>query len=124
MRGLLIPWRVERLIAMSRHATDLVKIFPDHKKYNIEFINADIATTTEIPKADYVIHAAASTDLRDYLSKPESEKTTFRPVLIIIANLHSCFISIVKSSTQVQVQFMVYNQKLLKKCQSKASPTI
>lgn len=78
MRGLLKPWRVERLIAMSRHATDLVSTFPEHKAYNIEFINADIATETEIPQADYVIHAAASTDLRDYLSKPVSEKNNIQ----------------------------------------------
>lgn len=78
MRGLLKPWRIKRLIAMSRHATDLISIFPEHRIYNIEFVNADIATTTEMPQADYVIHAAASTDLRDYLSKPESEKNNIQ----------------------------------------------
>jgi len=74
VRGLLNPWNVSNLILMARRADRLVEEVPHLIVDGVELLSADITTTKTIPRADYVIHAAASTDIRDYLSKPEQEK--------------------------------------------------
>lgn len=73
-RKLLDPWRVGKVIVMSRNAERLHESAPSLIGKNVEFYSADITKTDFLPVADYVIHAAASTDVRDYLLKPEEEK--------------------------------------------------
>lgn len=73
-RGLLDEWKVDRVIAMSRHAEQLSKVAPELVDERVELLNADIGYTDWLPSADYVIHAAASTDERNYLSRPEAER--------------------------------------------------
>ena len=73
-RGGLEDWGIDRLIAMSRHADRLKNVAPQLLDNRVQLINADIGTVDSLPSADYVIHAAASTDARDYLAKPESER--------------------------------------------------
>lgn len=74
LRGLLIPWDVTNVIVMSRNAHLLQNEAPELVTKDIKLISADITSCKIIPYADYVIHAAASTDVRDYISKPEAEK--------------------------------------------------
>jgi dTDP-glucose 4,6-dehydratase len=73
-RGLLRPWDVAYIIVMSRNAQVLQHEAPQLISKNVTLLSADITTTDSLPYADFVIHAAASTDVRDYLSQPENEK--------------------------------------------------
>ena len=73
-RNLLAPWHISKVIVISRNATKLLHDTPDLVGPNIELYSADITNTEGLPLADYVIHAAASTDVRNYLSSPEDEK--------------------------------------------------
>lgn len=73
-RGQLAQWGVERIIAMSRNADRLLTEAPELLDDRVELLNADIGTSDWLPSADYVIHAAASTDARNYLAQPEEER--------------------------------------------------
>ena len=73
-RNLLAPWHISKVIVMSRSANKLLQDTPDLVGPNVELYSADITNTECLPFADYVIHAAASTDVRNYLSSPEDEK--------------------------------------------------
>lgn len=67
-------WGVDKVIVMSRHADQLRHLAPQLLDSRVELVTADIGAVESLPAADYVIHAAASTDARNYLSKPEAEK--------------------------------------------------
>lgn len=73
-RGLLTPWNIDKVIAMSRNAEALHSNAPELIIKGVELFNGDIATMDYIPEADYVIHAAASTDASRYLSQGVKEK--------------------------------------------------
>lgn len=73
-RGQLDEWGINRIIAMSRNAQRLRAEAPELLDERVELLNADIGTTEWLPSADYVIHAAASTDARNYLGQPEAER--------------------------------------------------
>lgn len=86
-RGLLEPWRVNKIIVMARNATVTLKNYPELiqpevancgvpnlENRVVELLDSDICTCTSLPFAEYVIHAAASTDARNYLTRAESEK--------------------------------------------------
>lgn len=73
-RGGLERWGIERVIAMSRNAENLRKEAPKLISSGVELYSDDITTTTTLPKADIVIHAAASTDAAKYLSCPLQEQ--------------------------------------------------
>jgi len=86
-RDLLEPWGIKKVIVMARNATTTLKNYPElicpsnispKKKGGsnrvVELLDADICTCTLLPFAEYVIHAAASTDARDYLSGPQIER--------------------------------------------------
>ncbi len=73
-RNLLAPWHISKVIVMSRSANKLLQDTPNLVGQNVELYSADITNAECLPFADYVIHAAASTDVRNYLSSPEDEK--------------------------------------------------
>ena len=73
-RGGLKTWGVKRVIAMSRNAESLRKEAPQLISSGVELHSADITTTSRLPAADIVIHAAASTDAARYLSRPLEEQ--------------------------------------------------
>ncbi|WP_020168563.1 MULTISPECIES: NAD-dependent epimerase/dehydratase family protein [Methylotenera] len=73
-RGLLEPWQIAKVIVMSRNTQVLKTEAPQLLNANVELLSADITTTDFLPNADYVIHAAASTDVRNYITQPETEK--------------------------------------------------
>lgn len=73
-RGLLSPWGIDLIYVFARNADRLKAETPELMDPSIKLVNGDIATCKEIPIADYVIHAAASTDAANYLSQPEVEK--------------------------------------------------
>lgn len=77
-RGGLALWGIERIVVMARHADRLRDIAPHLLDHRIQLLSADIGTAESLPFADYVIHAAASTDARDYLARPQQEKNNIQ----------------------------------------------
>jgi nucleoside-diphosphate-sugar epimerase len=73
-RGGLEPWIIDRIIVMSRNAERLSSEAPSLLSTKVELISADISHTDYLPQADFVIHAAASSDARNYLARPLEEK--------------------------------------------------
>ncbi len=73
-RGELKRWNIGNIVVISRHAEQLKILAPHLLDDRIELINLDICKADVLPKADYVIHAASSTDARNYLHQPEIEK--------------------------------------------------
>ena len=73
-RGLLSPWNIDKVIAMSRNATKLEFKHPELILDTVELLDGDISTVNFLPKSDYVIHAAASTNVSRYLRHNEEEK--------------------------------------------------
>lgn len=74
LRGSLNSWGIDSVSILARNADGICKQFPELIDSSIKLINADIATCHELPSADYVIHAAASTDASNYLARPDIEK--------------------------------------------------
>ena len=73
-RGGLEKWGIESILAMSRNSESLRKEAPQLISSKVELYSADITTTATLPRADIVIHAAASTDAAKYLSRPLEEQ--------------------------------------------------
>jgi nucleoside-diphosphate-sugar epimerase len=73
-RGLLEPWSIDHIKVLARSASHLVATNPDLISKKVSLYDLDITRCTELPFADYVIHAAASTDVRNYLSRPKEER--------------------------------------------------
>jgi nucleoside-diphosphate-sugar epimerase len=73
-RGKLSPWNIDKVISMSRSARRLTLEAPELVRGNVELVELDIATTNYLPDADYVIHAAASTDARNYINAGDKER--------------------------------------------------
>ena len=73
-RGILDFWGVDRIFVVARNASRLNISHRDLINNSIQLIDADISTCQELPNADYVIHAAASTDGAKYLHRPAQER--------------------------------------------------
>jgi nucleoside-diphosphate-sugar epimerase len=73
-RGKLGRWNIDKVIAMSRNAKRLEIETPELVQGNVDLLELDITTTNSLPEADYVIHAAASTDARNYVTAGEKER--------------------------------------------------
>ena len=73
-RGLLQQWHIQKVFILSRNAQSLMMSNPYLLDPTIQLINGDISQINELPYADYVIHAAASTDASKYLSAGDEEK--------------------------------------------------
>jgi nucleoside-diphosphate-sugar epimerase len=84
-RGLLAPWNIERIFVLARQASLLQAQHPELMHPGVELIDADITTCLKLPAADFVIHAAASTDARKYLAASQTEKAN-----ILMASAHFC----------------------------------
>ena len=75
VRGGLEKWNVNHLILASRDPDILKEECPNLLKSNgVELLKLDITNCTQIPKAQFVIHAAASTDASNYVNFSEREK--------------------------------------------------
>ncbi len=84
-RGLLGPWKIDHLVLAARSASTLARTHRELLTPGVELMDMDIATTEHLPQADYVIHAAATTDARRYLTAPLHEKAN-----ILAATYHFC----------------------------------
>lgn len=84
-RGIFSPWAINSLTLMARNASSLKNTHPHLLDESITLVDEDISTCQYLPNADFVIHAAASTDASNYISKPLQEKNN-----ILLAVLNYC----------------------------------
>lgn len=73
-RGELNAWDIDKIIVMARNTERLIAEAPALLTSNVELVSSDITSAETIPFADYIIHAAASTDARNYLTRPIEER--------------------------------------------------
>ena len=85
IRGLLSPWRIDKVVAMSRNSDNFKLNYPELMTQGVEIFTGDITTIDHLPNADYVIHAAASSDASRYLIHNKEEKRN-----IIMGTLNYC----------------------------------
>ncbi len=90
-RGGLDRWGVERVLAMSRNVEAIKTEAPSLLSSRVELVSADITTTQELPSADYVIYAAASTDARNYLNFPAKERNNIQAGMLNYCRLAKKF---------------------------------
>jgi dTDP-glucose 4,6-dehydratase len=73
-RGRLQKWKITKVYIFARNADVLKVTNPELVSDSVALINGDIASCISLPMADYVIHAAASSDASKYIEAPEKEK--------------------------------------------------
>jgi len=73
-RGMLNYWSINKIKIMARDPHRLVKEAPSLINSDIELIPADISNINYLPNADYVIHAAASSNAQNYINSPIQER--------------------------------------------------
>lgn len=73
-RGMLSRWGISKILIVSRNAERLRIEVPVLLNSSIHLIAGDVGIMNSLPSADYVIHAAASTNARSYLDQPDIEK--------------------------------------------------
>ncbi len=65
-RGMLIEFNILKIIVLARNTDKLKLQFPELVSNNVELINGDITKIEILPKAEYIIHCAASTNMEEY----------------------------------------------------------
>ena len=90
-RNLLAPWNIHEIIILSRYASNLKITHPWLINENIKLVNDDISTCNEVPEADIVIHAAASTDAANYKLNPLREKANIEQGTVNYVRLAKIF---------------------------------
>ena len=78
LRGLLDPWLINSIYVVARSAESLSRTNPELIDARVSLLNIDITQTDYLPSADYVIHAAASTDAARYLFRPLKERANIQ----------------------------------------------
>ena len=73
-RGLLKKWGINSISIFSRNAQKLAQTHLKLIGSSVSLINGDISDCESLPYADYVIHAAASSDAVRYISNPDLEQ--------------------------------------------------
>ncbi len=81
-RGLLAPWGIESIKVLARTASRLRLKHPELLNAAIQLIDGDIAQCKTLPDADFVIHAAASTDISRYLAQPIEEQKNIQASIL------------------------------------------
>ena len=84
-RNLLDSWGIDSLMIMARYPEELQKNHSQLITSKVKLLKGDIASINELPFADYVIHAAASADARNYHLAPFKERSN-----IIRGTLNYC----------------------------------
>lgn len=72
--GILDQFDIDKLSIVARNATNLRLSHPFLLDSSINLINSDISTCKDMPRADIVIHAAASTNASKYDVMPDMER--------------------------------------------------
>ena len=73
-RKLLKPWKIDNIVIMSRNPYKLSQQYPELITDGVDLFAGDISNIDYLPNADYVIHAAASSNASRYLTHNIEEK--------------------------------------------------
>lgn len=73
-RTLLKKWSIDSITILARNAKDLHLTHPHLIGNSVSLLNCDITVCDDLPEADFIIHAAASTNAKNYLLYSEKEK--------------------------------------------------
>lgn len=73
-RGILKCWNIDHIFILARNPESLRVSFPELLGPSVTLIKENIVTCEILPKADFVIHAAASTEVKNYLLHPKEEQ--------------------------------------------------
>lgn len=74
VRGLLAPHGIDRIVAVARRPDRLARDHPELVVPGVDLVALDVATASALPRADYLIHAANTTDARAYQADPAGER--------------------------------------------------
>ncbi|MDC3391950.1 NAD(P)-dependent oxidoreductase [Candidatus Thioglobus sp.] len=80
-RKLLNNWKIDKVIIFSRSSREFEKNNSDLISKNVELIAGDISTIKELPRADFVIYAAASADSLKYSFSDEMSNLAINGVI-------------------------------------------
>lgn len=70
----LKKWQITRLIIASRNPSILLSNYLSYKLPKVEFLKLDLNNALELPKCDYVMHLAASSQKSNYTLEPLKQK--------------------------------------------------
>ena len=90
-RGILEKWDITQIKILARRASDLENTNPELMDKTIKLNNLDISNCNILPNAEYVIHAAASTDASKYLESSSVEKENIQKSTINYSKLAPLF---------------------------------
>ena len=128
----LVKYGITELKILARNIKNIKKNIPIFKNRNVQIIQGDISKIKKIPFADYIIHAAASTDERKYLKYPKKQtleninnlknflriikKKKFKKSKIIFLSSGAVYGRIKnKTNSQENAELKNYNDLILKK---------
>lgn len=105
----LEQFSIDEIVVVSRNSKDFKNKYPELINRKVTFFDADISKCKSLPDFDVVIHAATSSDKRDYISDENKQLSN-------IENGASNFIKLIKqNSKKVKVLYCssgaVYGQQ-------------
>ncbi len=86
-RSGLDEYNINKVIVVARRVDAFKMKYPELCIQNVEFVTADISKCTKIPEADFVIHAASSTDARDYIYDSNAQRSNIEASIVNYAKL-------------------------------------
>lgn len=89
IRKKLDRWSISKLIIISRNSNKFKKNYKKLTGKNVKFITKDIKITKSLPHADFIIHAAASSNEKNYQKNIKKEINNNKKSLINFCSLIS-----------------------------------
>lgn len=74
LRDGLSEFGITNLIIYSRNAASFPNKYKEFDSPKVKYVNGDISKDVKIPSADLIIHCASSTDIENYLDRPNKER--------------------------------------------------
>ncbi len=74
IKGLLKRFGVSQITILARNIDSFKKSNPELIDPGVDYLEGDIAKMDHLPEFDMIIHAATSTNLKNYTEQPETEK--------------------------------------------------
>ena len=74
IKGLLKRFGVSQVTILARNIDSFKKSNPELIDPGVDYLEGDIAKMDHLPEFDMIIHAATSTNLKNYTEQPETEK--------------------------------------------------
>jgi dTDP-glucose 4,6-dehydratase len=71
-RGLLNEFNISKILVLARNIDKFRLEFPELIINGVELISGDISSITFLPEVDFVIHAATSTQMNDYIQTSDN----------------------------------------------------